>query len=44
MVKDQDYLKKKASFCIELAKKLGATDVTAAVMHTTFSYCLGKKN
>ena len=26
MVKDQDYLKKTASFCIDLAKKLGATD------------------
>jgi len=34
MVKDQDYLKKKASFCIDLAKKLGATDSTAAVMHS----------
>jgi PmbA protein len=34
MVKDQDYLKKTASFCIDLAKKLGATDVTAAVMHS----------
>ncbi len=34
MVKDQDYLKKKASFCIDLAKKLGATDVTAVVGHS----------
>jgi PmbA protein len=34
MVKDQDYLKKKASFCVDLAKKLGATDVTAVVMHS----------
>ncbi|MDC0455798.1 hypothetical protein OAL63_02765 [Candidatus Pelagibacter sp.] len=34
MVKDQDYLKKMASFCIDLAKKLGATDSTAAVMHS----------
>jgi PmbA protein len=34
MVKDQDYLKKKASFCIDLAKKLGATDITVAVMHS----------
>ena len=25
MVKDQDYLKKKASFCIDFAKKKGAT-------------------
>ncbi|MDC1146271.1 metallopeptidase TldD-related protein [Candidatus Pelagibacter sp.] len=34
MVKEQDYLKKKASFCIELAKKLGATDATAVVGHS----------
>ena len=30
----QDYLKKTASFCIDLAKKLGATDATVAVMHS----------
>ena len=34
MVKDQDYLKEKASFCIDLAKKLGATDSTAVVEHS----------
>ena len=34
MVKDQDYLKKKASYCIDLAKKLGATDSTAIVKHS----------
>ncbi len=34
MVKDQDYLKKTASFCIDLAKKLGATNVTAVVGHS----------
>ena len=34
MVKDQDYLKEKASFCIDLAKKLGATDSTAIVKHS----------
>jgi PmbA protein len=34
MVKDQDYLRKKASFCIELAKKLGATDSSAAITHS----------
>ena len=34
MVKDQEYLKKKASFCIDLAKKLGATESSAAVMHS----------
>jgi PmbA protein len=34
MVKDQDYLKKTASFCIDLAKKSGATDATAVVAHS----------
>jgi PmbA protein len=34
MIKDQDYLKKTASFCINLAKKLGATDSTATVIHS----------
>ena len=34
MVKDQDYLKKTASFCIDLAKRLGATDATAVVGHS----------
>ena len=31
MVKDQEFLKKKASYCLELAKKLGATDATVNV-------------
>jgi PmbA protein len=34
MVKDQEYLKKTASFCVDLAKKLGATNSTAIVMHS----------
>jgi PmbA protein len=34
MVKDQDYLKKTASFCVDLAKKLGATDTTAVVINS----------
>ena len=34
MVKNQDYLEKTASFCIDLAKKLGATDATAVVGHS----------
>ena len=34
MVKDQDYLKKTASFCINLSKKLGATSSSAAIMHS----------
>jgi PmbA protein len=34
MVKDQDYLKRTASFCIDLAKKLGATGATAVVTNS----------
>ena len=34
MVKDQDYLKKTASFCINLSKKLGATSSSAVIMHS----------
>ena len=34
MVKDQDYLKKTASFCVDLAKKLGATDAAAVVINS----------
>ena len=34
MVKDQDYLKKTTSYCIDLAKKLGATESNAFVMHS----------
>ena len=31
MIKDEEYLKSKASFCLDLAKKLGATDVSVTV-------------
>ncbi|MDA8937407.1 metallopeptidase TldD-related protein [Candidatus Pelagibacter sp.] len=31
MIKDQEYLKSKASFCLDLAKKLGATDASVTV-------------
>ena len=31
MVKDQEYLKNKASYCLDLAKKLGATDTSVNV-------------
>ncbi len=31
MVKDQEYLKKKASYCLDLAKKLGATDISVKI-------------
>ena len=34
MIKDQEYLKKTASFCIDLAKKLGATESSAFVAHS----------
>ena len=31
MVKDQEYLENKASYCLDLAKKLGATDSSVVV-------------
>jgi PmbA protein len=31
MIKDQEYLKSKASYCLDLAKKLGATDSSVTV-------------
>ncbi len=31
MVKDQEFLKKKASYCLDLAKKLGATETSVVV-------------
>jgi PmbA protein len=31
MIKDQEYLSKKASYCVDLAKKLGATDSSVVV-------------
>ena len=34
MVKDQEYLKKKASYCLGLAKKLGATDTSVIVKNS----------
>ena len=34
MTKDQDYLKKKASLCLELSKKLGATSSIVTVMNS----------
>ena len=34
MVKDQDYLKKTASYCIDLSKKIGATDVKVVVINS----------
>ena len=34
MIKDQEYLKKIASYCIDLSKKLGATDTSVQVVHS----------
>jgi len=34
MVKDQEFLKSKASYCIDLAKKMGATDASVTVGHS----------
>jgi len=31
MIKDQEYLKSKASYCLDLAKKIGATDASVTV-------------
>jgi len=34
MVKDQEYLEKKSSFCLDLAKKLGATEASVVVSNS----------
>ena len=34
MVKDQEFLKLKASYCLDLAKKMGATDASVTVGHS----------
>ena len=34
MVKDQEFLEKKASYCLSLAKKLGATDSSIIVKNS----------
>jgi len=34
MIKDQEYLKDKASYCLDLAKKLGATSASVSVGHS----------
>ena len=34
MVKDQEYLKSKAQYCLELAKKIGATDASITVANS----------
>ena len=34
MVKDQEFLKSKASYCLDLAKKMGATDTSVTVGHS----------
>ncbi len=34
MIKDQEYLSKKASYCLDLAKKLGATDASVLAINS----------
>ena len=34
MIKDQEYLSGKASYCLDLAKKLGATDTSVVVSNS----------
>ena len=34
MVKDQEFLKSKALYCLDLAKKMGATDASVTVGHS----------
>ena len=34
MIKDQEFLKSKASYCLDLAKKMGATDATVTLGHS----------
>ena len=34
MVKDQEFLKNKASYCLDLAKRLGATDTSVVVKNS----------
>ena len=34
MIKDQEYLEKKSSFCLDLAKKLGATEASVVVSNS----------
>ena len=34
MIKDQDFLKAKASYCLDIAKKLGATDASVTIGHS----------
>ena len=34
MIKNQEYLSEKASYCLDLAKKLGATDTSVVVSNS----------
>ena len=34
MVKDREYLENKASYCLDLAKKMGATDASVTIGHS----------
>ncbi len=43
MVKDQEYLKKKASYCLDLSKKLGASD-TSVIVNNSISETVNFRN
>ena len=38
MIKDQEYLKSKALYCLDLAKKLGATDASVTVGNLSLTH------
>ena len=43
MVKDQEFLEKKASYCLDLAKKLGATD-SSVIVNNSISETVNFRN
>ena len=43
MVKDQEYLEKKASYCLGLAKKLGATE-SSVIVNNSISETVNFRN
>ena len=34
MIKDQDFLKAKAAYCLDVAKKIGASDASVTIGHS----------
>ena len=43
MIKEQEYLSEKASYCLDLAKKLGATD-TSVIVRNSISETVSFRN